>query len=274
MNAENLISAAFTKQYGEKAKTLFPDTSLITDEAAKRQIESIKILSTANLDEQKQNQYNDLTAGMEATYSTATAQMPDGRLLPLDPDLTALMATSRDYNELKWAWKGWYEAAGRPSRESYEQFVALSNEASAADGFADTGEYWRSWYEMDGKLEETVDALWVELEPLYGQLHAYVRRKLYENYGPNFINLKAPIPAHLLGNMWAQQWGNIFSLVEPYQGKAGVDATPAMLEQNYDAMKMFKTSEEFFTSLGLDPMTNDFWAKTMFVKPPDRDVVC
>ncbi|XP_078487135.1 angiotensin-converting enzyme-like [Ciona intestinalis] len=273
MNAENVKSAAFTKMYGEQAKQDFPDTSTL-EESEQRQIDSIKILGTANLNEADLNQYNDLTGGMEATYSTATVTMPDGRVLNLDPDLTALMATSRDYNELKYAWKGWYEAAGRPIREDYETFVALSNKASVADGFTDTGEYWRSWYEMNGQLEATVDALWAELQPLYTELHAYVRRKLYEKYGSNYINLKAPIPAHLLGNMWAQQWGNIYDLVEPYSGKTGVDATPAMQSQGYDAMKMFKTSEEFFVSLGLDEMTDEFWANTMFVKPTDRDVVC
>nr|CAB3219680.1 angiotensin-converting enzyme-like [Phallusia mammillata] len=274
MNEENLRYAEFSLEYGTQAKALFEGkTTEITDAEARRQIESIMILGTANLTPEKQTRYNNLAGWMQANYSTAMAVMPDGRELPLDPDLTALMATSRDYLELKNAWKGWYEAAGRPIKDSYEEFVALSNEASKADGFNDTGEYWRSWYE-EVDLEGVTEQLWIDLKPLYEELHAFVRRKLYDVYGPNYINLKGPIPAHLLGNMWAQQWGNVYDLVEPYPGKAGVDATPGMLDQGYDALKMFEVSEEFFTSLGLLNMTQEFWNFSMITKPADRDVVC
>ncbi|CAK8671725.1 unnamed protein product [Clavelina lepadiformis] len=274
MNKESLKESQFTLDYGTRAKSLFEaDIDNLTDKEVKRQLEDIMILGTANLSPAEQEEYNNLAGKMEQTYSTAEVVLQDGIPLPLDPDLTELMATSRDYQELKWAWKGWYEAAGRPIKNDYEDFVALSNKARQGDNFKDTGEYWRSWYELPD-LEATTEDLWHELEPLYKELHAYVRRKLYDVYGPDYINLNGPIPAHLLGNMWAQQWGNIYDLLEPFPDKTGVDATPGMVEQGYDAKTMFEVSEEFFTSLGLEAMTEEFWNNSMIEKPDDRNVTC
>lgn len=65
-------------------------------------------------------------------------------------------------------------------------------------GFTDTSDHWRSAYEVDD-IAEQVNKLYADLAPLYTQLHAYVRRKLYNYYGPDYINLEGPIPAHLLG---------------------------------------------------------------------------
>lgn len=60
------------------------------------------------------------------------------------------------------------------------------------------GALWRSKHESD-TLEEDLEQLYEELQPLYLNLHAYVRRSLYRHYGPEVINLQGPIPAHLLG---------------------------------------------------------------------------
>lgn len=70
----------------------------------------------------------------------------------------------------------------------------------SCSGFADTGAYWRSWYESD-TFEQDLEELYKTIEPLYHNLHAFVRRKLYNQYGPKYINLKGPIPAHLLGTI-------------------------------------------------------------------------
>ena len=65
-------------------------------------------------------------------------------------------------------------------------------------GFDDTGADWRSWYETP-TFEQDLEGLYRTIEPLYKNLHAFVRRQLYNQYGPKYINLKGPIPAHLLG---------------------------------------------------------------------------
>ncbi|KAF7239084.1 Angiotensin-converting enzyme [Varanus komodoensis] len=188
--------------------------------------------------------------------------------------ITDIMATSRSYGKLLYAWEGWHNSAGNPLRPKYEAFVSLSNEAYRMDGFEDTGAYWRSWYDSP-TFEDDLEGLYHQLEPLYLNLHAFVRRKLYEQYGSKYINLKGPIPAHLLGNMWAQQWNNVYDMMVPFPNKHSLDVTNAMKGQNWNVTHMFRVAEEFFTSLGLLGMPPEFWEKSMLEKPTDgREVVC
>ncbi|NXU79541.1 ACE enzyme, partial [Oreotrochilus melanogaster] len=192
----------------------------------------------------------------------------------LSSDLTDIMATSRDYEELLFAWKGWRDASGKKMKKNYKRYVELSNKAAVLNGFMDNGHYWRSLYETPS-FEEDLERLYLQLQPLYLNLHAYVRRALYKKYGAEHINLKGPIPAHLLGNMWAQSWSNIFDLVMPFPDATKVDATPAMKQQGWTPRRMFEESDRFFTSLGLIPMPQEFWEKSMIEKPSDgREVVC
>jgi peptidyl-dipeptidase A len=130
-----------------------------------------------------------------------------------------------------------------------------------------------AWYE-DEAFRAECERIWIEVSPLYQQLHAYVRRKLQERFPAGNFPTEGHIPAHLLGNMWAQQWDELESLVRPFPDQAGVDVTDEMIAQGYDADRMFRLSEEFFTSLGLIAMPQEFWDKTMMTKPTDRDVVC
>ncbi|TMS22647.1 Angiotensin-converting enzyme [Larimichthys crocea] len=211
---------------------------------------------------------------METEYSVAQVCRPDKTCHPLDPDLQKIMAESRDYDELLFAWKGWRDAAGKVIRQDYKRYVELANKAATLNGHSDNGAFWRSLYETP-TFEEDLETLWKELEPLYQNVHAYVRRALYKNYGPERINLKGPIPAHLLGNMWAQTWSGIMDLVMPYPDATQVDATPAMVAQGWNPIRMFQESDRFFTSLGLLPMPPEFWNKSMLEKPSDgRQVVC
>ncbi|KAF7239081.1 Angiotensin-converting enzyme [Varanus komodoensis] len=184
------------------------------------------------------------------------------------------MAQSRDYDELLRTWKGWRDASGVKIRSLYTKYVQLSNKAARLNGHADNGAFWRSLYEMPN-FEVDLENIWNQLQELYFHLHAYVRRALYKKYGKDHINLRGPIPAHLLGNMWAQSWANIFDLVMPFPNAAKVDATPAMKRQGWTPKKMFEQSDSFFQSLGLIPMPPEFWEKSMLEKPADgREVVC
>uniref|UniRef100_H2LHE1 Angiotensin-converting enzyme n=1 Tax=Oryzias latipes TaxID=8090 RepID=H2LHE1_ORYLA len=189
-------------------------------------------------------------------------------------DIDETMAKSRSYNLLLFTWEAWHNTAGVPLKKLYSRFVELSNKASRADGFADTGAWWRSWDDDSETFEQDMDNLYKTIQPLYLHLHAFVRRKLYNQYGSKYINLKGPIPAHLLGNMWAQTWNNIYDLMIPFPGKVNVDVTDEMVRQGYNATHMFRVAEEFFTSLGLMEMPKEFWEGSMIVKPNDRDVVC
>ncbi|KGL92325.1 hypothetical protein N301_11531, partial [Charadrius vociferus] len=265
----------FTELWGKKAKELYSSTwSNFSDPQLKKIIGSIQTLGPSNLPLEKREQYNTILSNMDKIYSTAKVCLPNGTCWDLEPDISDIMATSRSYKKLLYAWEGWHNAAGNPLRAKYEEFVKLSNEAYQMDGFEDTGSYWRSWYDSPS-FEDDLEHLYNQLEPLYLNLHAFVRRKLYDRYGPKYINLKGPIPAHLLGNMWAQQWNNIYDLMVPYPGKPNLDVTSTMVQQGWNATHMFRVSEEFFTSLGLLEMPPEFWDKSMLEKPTDgREVVC
>lgn len=271
MLEKNLEMSNHTLEYGQRARQF--DTTDFQDESVKRIIKKLSDIERAALEKPELEEYNTLLSNMETKYSLAEV-CRNKECLPLDPDLTKIMAESRDYDELLFAWKGWRDSAGKVIREDYQRYVELANKAATLNGHSDNGAFWRSLYESP-TFEEDLEALWKELEPLYLNLHAYVRRALYKKYGTKRINLKGPIPAHLLGNMWAQTWSGIMDLAMPYPGATQVDATPAMVAKGWNATRMFQESDNFFTSLGLLPMPKEFWDKSMLEKPSDgREVVC
>uniref|UniRef100_A0A7N8WJE1 Angiotensin-converting enzyme n=1 Tax=Mastacembelus armatus TaxID=205130 RepID=A0A7N8WJE1_9TELE len=272
MLERNLEMAAHTLKYGEKARQY--DTADFQDASVKRIIKKLSDIERAALPSAQLEEYNTLLSNMETKYSVAEVCRENGTCHPLDPDLQKIIAESRDYDELLFAWKGWRDASGKKIRQDYMRYVELANKAATLNGHSDNGAFWRSLYETP-TFEEDLEMLWTELEPLYKNLHAYVRRALYNKYGSNYINLKGPIPAHLLGNMWAQTWSGIMDLVMPYPHATQVDATPAMVAKGWNATRMFQESDSFFTSLGLLPMPKEFWDKSMLEKPSDgRQVVC
>ncbi|XP_036393879.1 angiotensin-converting enzyme [Megalops cyprinoides] len=274
----SLDEQAFTEAWGKKGKQLFSETLMdsFNNTDLKKIIKKITVLGAANLPQVERERYNSILSQMDSIYSTAKVCPPGvtDKCWSLEPELTDIMATSRSYKKLLYAWEGWHNSSGVPLKKVYPDFVELSNKASQMDNFADTGAYWRSWYDSP-TFENDLENLYKQLEPLYLNLHAFVRRKLYNHYGPKYINLRGPIPAHLLGNMWAQTWNNIYDMMIPFPGKPNVDVTDAMVAKNWNATHMFRVSEEFFTSLGLIEMPQKFWDKSMLEKPTDgREVVC
>nr|XP_008010356.2 angiotensin-converting enzyme isoform X1 [Chlorocebus sabaeus] len=272
-----LLSQEFAEAWGQKAKELYePIWQNFTDPELRKIIGAVGTLGSANLPLAKRQQYNALLSNMSRIYSTAKVCLPNktATCWSLDPDLTNILASSRSYAMLLFAWEGWHNAAGIPLKPLYEDFTALSNEAYKQDGFTDTGAYWRSWYNSP-TFEDDLEHLYQQLEPLYLNLHAFVRRALHRRYGDRYINLRGPIPAHLLGDMWAQSWENIYDMVVPFPDKPNLDVTSTMLQQGWNATHMFRVAEEFFTSLELSPMPPEFWEGSMLEKPADgREVVC
>ncbi len=188
--------------------------------------------------------------------------------------LEEIIDNKRDYAELLDAWVGW-RTISVPMRPMYTRFVELANEGAREIGYADLGELWRSGYDMDpAAFEQEMERLWQQVAPLYEQLHCHVRARLSKKYGKKKVPPDGLIPAHLLGNMWAQEWGNLYPLMEPYAGQPSLDVTKALQDKGYDPVKMVKLAEGFFVSLGLDPLPPTFWERSMFTKPADRQVVC
>lgn len=249
------------------------DVSAGSDDLA-RQLEMFSKLSAASKNGQKLKQLSDVKSQMVGIYGKATVcRTSTDDCLPLESDLEDIMATSRDVDELLWAWQGWRNVTGVKVKDMFKTYVDLSNEGAKEHGYDDIGEFWRSSYDVSN-FDIMIDNLYEEIRPLYEDLHTFVRMRLRDFYGEKLtIGDHDPIPAHLLGNMWAQEWDNIIDIVKPFPSAAKIDVTSALIGQNYTVEAMFRLAEEFFKSLGLPPMTNDFWANSVMKKPP-QDVVC
>ncbi|MFO0756924.1 MAG: M2 family metallopeptidase [Byssovorax sp.] len=198
---------------------------------------------------------------------------PKKRCLNLD-DLSNILAKSRKSDELLDAWKGWHSISP-PMRAKYERYVELGNKGAKEIGFSDLGALWKSGYDMTpAEFEAETDRLWSQVKPLYDDLHCYVRAKLRKTYGKDLVGDKAPIPAHLLGNMWAQEWANLYDMLVPYDKEPSLDVTKKIVEKKLDEKAMVKIAENFFVSLGMDPLPPTFWERSLLKRPQDREVVC
>ena len=192
-------------------------------------------------------------------------------------DIEAEMGNlERTPEELAEMWTSWHNNVGAPMREDYATMIGIANDGAKELGFDDLGSMWRSNYDMDpDAFAAETERMWQEVKPLYEALHTYVRRKLNEKYGDEVQPATGPIRADLLGNMWAQEWGNIYPLVAPEgAGDIGYDLTELIQEKGLDAIAMTKIGEQFFSSLGFEPLPETFWERSQFVKPRDREVVC
>jgi peptidyl-dipeptidase A len=212
-------------------------------------------------------------AGSKLTKYLKSDKGEAKKCLKLD-DLSRVIKKSRDYDELLEAWKSWH-AIAPVMKDKYERYADLGNKGAKEIGFKDMGALWRSGYDMTPEaFEADIERLWQDVKPLYDDLHCYARKKLRAKYGKDKIPEKGAIPAHLLGNMWAQQWDAIYDVVEPYPGQGSLDVDKKLKEKKYDAPKMVKLGESFFTSLGLDALPKTFWERSLFLRPKDREVVC
>jgi peptidyl-dipeptidase A len=201
---------------------------------------------------------------------------PDGDSKPC-LDVTAIekfMATSRDPEELKRAWIGWH-AVGVPMRQRYARMIELGDQGASQLGYSDAGTLWRSNYDMPpDQFAAQIDRAWEQLRPLYLALHAYVRGQLGKKYGKDIVPPNGPIPAHLLGNIWAQEWNNVYDLMDSPKPAQSFDLTSILVQRKTDPKGMVKYGENFFISLGFAPLPETFWERSLFTKPADRDVVC
>ncbi|XP_053978469.1 angiotensin-converting enzyme-like [Hylaeus anthracinus] len=246
----------------------------IKDENIRRQFSKLSVLGIAALPE---NAGRDrVISDMENIYSTAKICDYKNQTkcdLALEPELTERMMKSHDPEELKHIWVKWRKATGEKMKPLYTKYVELSNMAATLNNFTDYAAFWMRDYEADD-FPEQIETIWQQLKPFYLQLHAYVRRELRKKYGEDIVSKDGPIPAHLLGNMWAQSWSNIANFTTPYPGKQLPDVTNAMVEQGYNVTTIFRVAEDFFTSINLTAMPDLFWERSILEKQKDREMIC
>ena len=276
-SANDDLLAYYSQAATEAAR--FDGLSLDADTA--RMLKLLKVTQTlpAPKDAAKRRELTEIAAKLEGLYGKGKVCPPaePGKPAPECQDILAIeeiFRKSRRNDELLAAWTGWHGIA-REMKPLYARLVELSNEGARELGFSDTGALWRSNYDLaPAALEADVDRLWGELKPFYEELHCYVRGRLQRTYGKEIVPDGKPIPAHLLGNIWAQGWDALYGDLEPYPGVGTIDLDRALVAQNYDPVKMTKTAEAFFVSLGLPPLPQTFWERSMLTKPRDREVVC
>jgi peptidyl-dipeptidase A len=217
---------------------------------------------------------NTIATRLQSTYGKGRGTL-NGKEMTGN-DLEEKMGTVRDPEDLKEMWTSWHSNVGRPMRQDYSRLVEIANQGAKELGYSDVGAMWRSQYDLPPEeFAALTDKLWSQVKPLYDQLHCYTRAKLNQKYGDQVQAKSGPIRADLLGNMWAQEWGNIYDVVAPKgAGDVGYDLTELLAKQKYTPEKIVRTGEQFFTSLGFAPLPETFWKRSMITAPRDREVVC
>lgn len=244
------------------------------DPRERRQLDRLKLAQTlpSPRDPNHRKELAELKTRLSGLYGKGEYCVEGHPCRKLD-DLSRVLATSRDPAAMLDAWQGW-RTVSPPMRPLYRRLAELGNEGAVEIGFADVGAMWRSGYDMSPEaFAEEVERLWTQVRPLYEQLHCHVRARLHEQY-KDVVPETGPIPAHMLGNMWSQSWENIYPLVEPYPEEADLDVDAALTAQAWDHLRMVRTGEAFFTSMGLDPLPATFWERSLFLRPADREVEC
>ncbi|MGD0250658.1 MAG: M2 family metallopeptidase, partial [Thermoplasmata archaeon] len=257
-----------------KESTRLPRTDLAGPEARKLKLLRLTLPLIAPSDARESEELSRLVTVMAGRYAKGR-HVPLGETEAVDLQaLSHILEESRDPARLEDAWSGWHRV-GREMRPEFVRYVELANRGARELGFADTGVMWRSKYDMDpGAFATEVGRLWESVRPLYESLHAYVRHRLVEVYGPDRVDPRGPIPAHLLGNMWAQSWEGIFPMLAPPSVDPGFDLTPTLVERKTTPVEMVRYAEQFFVSLGFEPLPTTFWERSMLTRPRDREVVC
>jgi peptidyl-dipeptidase A len=214
----------------------------------------------------------EITTRLSSIYSTGKITF-EGEEVALD-ELEVLMREVEDPAKLQEIWTKWREVAV-PMRDDYLRMVEIANEGARDLGYDNVRELWLSKYDMPAdEMATEVDRLWEQVKPLYDALHCHVRARLTEKYGAEVVPADQPIRADLLGNMWAQTWGNIAKSVAPKGAEVPYDLTEVLAEEGYTPKKMVEVGEAFFTSLGIAPLPETFWERSLITKPEDREVVC
>jgi peptidyl-dipeptidase A len=258
-----------------KQAVRFDSVEVPADQRRQLNLLKVSLVLATPSDPKESEELTNLVSSMRGVYGKGKwcpdAAKPDA-CMNID-DITKLLASSRNEKEIRAAWEGWHTISP-PIKKDYQRFAELSNKGAKELGFADTGAMWRAKYDMPpDAFTKELDRLWEQVRPLYVQLHAYVRMKLRQKYG-DVVPEKGPLPAHLLGNIWAQDWSNVYDVVAPANADAGFSLTDILKRRKMSAIDMVKAGERFYTSVGFDPLPPTFWERSLFVRPRDREVVC
>ena len=262
----------------ERARQASTFDDVEVSEENRRKLNLIKnsFVMPSPLDDTLAGEIANIMAELDAMYGAGQHCFGEGDCYDLEA-FEGVIDNSRDPDELLKAWEGWRNI-GTPMKDKYLRMVEIGNLGAKDLGYEGLTDLWFSQYDMPAEefLAET-DRVWDELKPLYDALHCHVRSELSEHYGEEVVPKEGVLPAHVLGNMWGQSWANVYDLVytpDNPNASSGIDLTKILEEKNIDEIEMTKIAENFFISLGFQPLPDTFWERSLFVKPQDRSVVC
>jgi len=262
----------------ERARQASAFDDVEVSEENRRKLNLIKnsFVMPSPLDDALAGEIATIMAELDSMYGAGQHCFGEGDCYDLEA-FEGVIDNSRDPDELLKAWEGWRNI-GTPMKDKYLRMVEIGNLGAKDLGYEGLTDLWFSQYDMPAEefLAET-DRVWGELKPLYDALHCHVRSELSDHYGEEVVSKEGVLPAHVLGNMWGQSWANVYDLVytpDNPNASSGIDLTKILEEKNIDEIEMTKIAENFFISLGFQPLPNTFWERSLFVKPQDRSVVC
>jgi len=270
--ANTAVMAATTEFAAAAAR--FNQLDLPSDLSRKLTLLKTSLAAVAPSDPALQQELSEIITEMESMYGQGE-YCPDSGDECLDlPAMERMFADVRETDVLLDIWGGWREVSP-DMRPLYTRFVELSNAGAQELGFADTGDMWRSGYDMPpAAFTEELELLWEQVSPLYESLHCHVRAELGDEYGTAVVPEDQPIPAHLLGNMWSQSWSNVSDSVGPSRRGQGYDLTRLLERNRVDELEMVRYAERFFSSLGFEALPATFWERSLFIQPQDHEAVC
>ncbi|MDA9561724.1 M2 family metallopeptidase [Gammaproteobacteria bacterium] len=278
-DSQNIV-ADYSKRYTlkslENSREASSFNNLKTSDSNRRKLELLKssFVMPPPLDESLASELSSISTKLEAMYGSGEYCYEDGNCYDLEA-FEQIIDTSRNPDELLMAWSGWHEV-GKPMKSMYMRMVEIGNEGSRDLGYSGLDDLWFSKYDMPAdQFLEVTDSVWEEVKPLYDALHCHVRSQLNEYYGDEIVPPEGSLPVHLTGNMWGQSWSNIYDLVYPQASQTkSVDVTKIIKDRNINETEMVEYAEDFFLSMGFDPLPDTFWERSLFIKPQDRSVVC
>jgi len=278
-DSQNIV-ADYSKRYTlkslENSRKASSFNNLETSDSNRRKLELLKssFVMPPPLDENLASELSSISTKLEAMYGSGEYCYKDGNCFDLEA-FEQIIDSSRNPDELLMAWNGWHEV-GKPMKSMYMRMVEIGNKGSRDLGYSGLDDLWFSKYDMPAdKFLEVTDSVWEEVKPLYEALHCHVRSQLNEYYGDEIVPPEGPLPVHLTGNMWGQSWSNIYDLVYPQASQTkSVDVTKIIKDRNINEIEMVEYAEDFFLSMGFEPLPDTFWERSLFTKPQDRSVVC
>jgi peptidyl-dipeptidase A len=278
-DSQNIV-ADYSKRYTlkslENSRKASSFNNLETSDSNRRKLELLKssFVMPPPLDENLASELSSISTKLEAMYGSGEYCYKDGSCFDLEA-FEQIIDSSRNPDELLMAWNGWHEV-GKPMKSMYMRMVEIGNKGSRDLGYSGLDDLWFSKYDMPAdKFLEVTDSVWEEVKPLYEALHCHVRSQLNEYYGDEIVPPEGPLPVHLTGNMWGQSWSNIYDLVYPQASQTkSVDVTKIIKDRNINEIEMVEYAEDFFLSMGFEPLPDTFWERSLFTKPQDRSVVC